>query len=1074
MKDPLLVIYPTTLKVRDQLVRLSRAGVLLGHRLTTLPRLVESLWRESDDRRAPLDSMGERLALREAVARSHTGRPSRQGSLDRYISLIQRLKAGSISVGEWRAAVDNLPAAERAGLADFTETFAAYENFLRERHLADRHDREAATLAMLHRCETSGEKLHFLEGVERLLIAEIYDLSLLQFMIVAALIRLVGDAELTIQAEPHKVGVSRFAELTWNRFVGEESIADKVLPEFVRREGRGGRLGFLLEQIFTGTFPEAPPPDESVKIVEAANPCAEAEQTARMIRRMIESNPALALERVGIIARDFDAYAGYLESAFRRYHLPLAIETMKPLRTSIPARTVLDLLRIPLNDYRCDALTALCDAPLIDARLADFRSLPVEVGYIDRTTRPLAECCEKRRRELPESLDDGQGTGEHPVTAANKPDYLTVGTKAWGDLLQAFQALETTATVQEHLENARNLLERLHFDPLRGSLVDAAAKGGAAWWRMLDELSAGAAQIIPERKISLGEFLQILELGLTCTEAKTESSAGGGVRGLSVMDARGLDFDVVFILGLSDGEFPRYYPDDPLIPDRTLRELNRALRDQVRRRLGAKTPDAPGPLLRSSRDRNSEEPFLFFLGLSMPARAVVLSRPVEDESGKPLARSPFLAEVIRLLDTDSDPQQPALDPARWHEAFTTRDFLIGAACDDLGGNAIIAAGIAEQRAASIARRTAIQRARESYFAMATREELFDRRKRLAENKGRWLATSRALDADEEKYTRAGIYDGHVGGRPALRRFLLEGSEGARVWSATQLTELASCGFRFFARRVMRLDEDDEPDYEPTKSEAGNWAHQILHDLVEAQPDFHDLATVRAVAQEIIALKEAYERARARDLSFFDAHWNSVVKVVDEAMLYEFARQQADSRPVEFKLEHPLSFYLERKSEADEALRIRLEGRIDRLEIYRDTENRIAKLRVIDYKDSKSRARLGELLKPQTFAVADLQMAVYLLGAMAELREQFSSQVTAEASYIALKDRAKETSPCQVPLEMLENRDAPDDSASGVVRMKDRVLGLVKQALAGRFDIDPLECKEWCPYRRICRFDKSLG
>lgn len=1073
MKDSTLVVYPTALKVRDQLIRLSRDSALLGHRLTTLPQVVEAIWLESDSQCAGLNSLGERLVIREVFTRFQSARQFSQGAIHRFITLVQRLKGAAITMDEWRIAIETLPVDDRLRLADFTIAFTAYQDFLSERGLADRHDREAATLSLLHKCEASKDTLHFLSGVERLLVAEIYDLSLLQFMIVAALIRMIGDAELTIQAEPHKVNVSRFTELTWNRFVGEESIADKVLPAFVRREGRTGRLGFLLEHIFTGKYPDRPSSDESVTIVQAANPRGEAEQAARMIRSMLEREPTMALERIGIVARNFDAYAGYLESVFRRYRIPLALQSKKPLRVSILARVLLALLRVPLDGYRRESLLAICDAPLIDARLARFRSIPSDIGYIDRTTRPFHECVESYRRGLTESVAR-HGT-EEQVRLTGRLDHFQSGADAWRNLLEAFAAFETTATIHEHLENLRSLLERLRFDPLAGSLIDSTAKAAGALWRMLDEVAAVAAQIMPERRISLREFIEVLEVGLASTDMEIEKTDRGAVHGLSVLDARGLDFDVIFILGLNDGKFPLYHPEDPLIPDRTIRELNRALREQIRRRLGAKAPDAPGPILRSSSDRNSEEPFLFFLALSMPTRAVVLSRSIEDAGGKPLARSPFLEEISRLLGEDAD-CNASPNPDRWEDAFAERDFLTCAAREGIPKESLVAAGIIAHRAESIIDRTSIQRMRENYLAMPNREELFAQRRRAKANADQWLAMSAALAPDSLKYAQATTYDGHVGAHPALRRFLLEGSDGgARRWSATQLTELASCGFRFFAGRLMLLSDDNDPDYEPTTSEVGTWAHQILHDLLADQPNFTDLASAQATAREIAEKWQLQAREHARDWSFFDAHWNSVKEVVEEAVLFEFARREASDAPDEIKLEYPFTFLLEgRDALSAEALSIRLEGRIDRLELYRDSENRIKRLRVIDYKNSGGRERLAKLLKPTGFGVTDLQMTVYLLGAIEELRNRLSPEAIAEASYIVLKHRKKETSALKVPLAMLESNEKSPESAAEVVRLKDRVFDLVGQAVSGRFDIDPLECAEWCPYRRVCRFDSSLA
>src|SRR5262249_50721410 len=125
---------------------------------------------------------------------------------------------------------------------------------------------------------------------------------------------------------------------------------------------------------------------------------------------------------------------------------------------------------------------------------------------------------------------------------------------------------------------------------------------------------------------------------------------GGGVRAMTVADARGLDFEQVFIIGLNDGIFPTYHSEDPLIPDEAIRKLNGPLRDALRRRIGRFAPDAPGPILPTHYDRNAEEPFLFFLAMSMPARAVVLSYSAADSVGTALRVSPFVAEVSRILN----------------------------------------------------------------------------------------------------------------------------------------------------------------------------------------------------------------------------------------------------------------------------------------------------------------------------------------------------------------------------------------------------------------------------------------
>src|SRR5215471_10323703 len=66
----LLAIYPTAHKVEDLLKRQSlKTGCVLGYRVTTFPQITDALWREASIVRVIVGSIGERLALEEAITR---------------------------------------------------------------------------------------------------------------------------------------------------------------------------------------------------------------------------------------------------------------------------------------------------------------------------------------------------------------------------------------------------------------------------------------------------------------------------------------------------------------------------------------------------------------------------------------------------------------------------------------------------------------------------------------------------------------------------------------------------------------------------------------------------------------------------------------------------------------------------------------------------------------------------------------------------------------------------------------------------------------------------------------------
>src|SRR5216683_1355272 len=1058
----LLAIYPTAHKVEDLLKRQSQEkGCLLAHRVMTFPQITDALGREADPTRGTVGPVGERLALEQAIRRAQSrgvdlASVPGEGIRAHLLGFIRELKSAAIRADDLRQACIGLSDVAAIRVKGVAEIFAEYDNLLRDAGTADAHDRERLVVEWLNRMEEMGRHPRFLNGVERLLVAEVYDPSLLQFMLVSSLIRLIGDAELTIQAEPFDLRVRRFADLTWNRFVAEESISNKVLPHFIRRDGRKGRLGFVLTHLFAEAAPspadraELPAEDGTVRIIEAPNLRREAEEVARAIRRMLElpAEEQIALHRIAIVARNLPMYCDYLEAAFRRYRIPLNVLRRQPLSAFAPARVVRDILRIPTQDYHRDSMLSLCRAPFLRFAAARYYELPAQVGYIDHKTRPLALCIESRRAELTLALE--QKTDSAQMEGLRRRlAHFDRAAQAWNALLDLLATLETPATLADYVVKTLGVLDRLGFDPARDSLTDSAAAAAGPLRVAFETLANEAAIVALGRQATLSEFAAVIDRMFDETAVELVAN-GAGVRAMAVADARGLDFELVFIIGLNDGVFPTYHSEDPLFPDDAIRKLNAPLRDALRRRMGKFAPDAPGPILRTHQDRNAEEPFLFFLAMSMPARSVVLSYSVADGGGNPLPVSPFVGEVSRILNGATPERIGAeefIPPPK--DCFAPNEFLARAALDSVLRQPASHFGDTTQLE-SILRRTEVERRREKYLALPSREELIDNRRRqqTAPSNELWLALD--LSPDHEKLACVSAYDGRLTPGPALGRFLLKAPGGGpRQWSAAQLTELAACGYKFFARRVLLLREPDEADYEQTALETGSLVHEILYAIfTQAEPS--DLTSLRASARQV--LDEFHRRGRlgARDPAFFELEWASIEAMVNESIDHEIEGQAQHEAATEMHHEFPLNFMLSRESSnvAMGPLEIMLVGKIDRLEIYRDA-GRIRRLKLIDYKTSRRLSEYAELLKPARFACEDMQMPVYALGAAESFRPELASDATVEASYIALKNRDKESEPQPIPLALL---GGPLESA-GQKTVAARVLNLVAGAVAGRFEVD---------------------
>ena len=1080
-----LVIAPTARKAADQLKRVTRtAGCVMGDSILTFPQLIAELARELDNSREPIDHVGERVAIRLALERTplrEVENPPGPGLIGSLLGAIRSLKTAALAPADLRQAAKGLTLATALPLDALAAVGEAYDAALKDAGLGDHYDREAAVLAMLHRCEDEGRQPRLLENVERLAIVEIYDLSLLQFMIAASLIRIAGAAEVTIQAQPNQVtSATRFAELTWNRFVGEESIADQTLPEFVNRTGRSGRLNFLIANLFAAEPPAPPPADDTVEMVEAPSRMREAEEAARAIRRMLETagGEPIALDRIAIVARDLTPYADYLQTAFRRYGLPLRLAGERRLNSVPAARAMLDLLRVPVEDFSRDALGRVLGSALFHAPATPYFPLLAEAGYIDRTTAaPLARLA-LRRDSLRVAADDDAQDEKVRQRAARSADRCDRAIGAFSRLMDFLEPMAADATIADHVEMLRRALGELRFDPAANPHDPDSAHNAAAAGPLdaaLDSLVLAASRLTPERVLSAAEFAG--EVSAVFAETTFEPPGDDSlpaVLALPVMEARGLDFDIVFVMGLNDGVFPAYRGEDPLLPDAARTSLNPRLADALRRRFKGRAANAPGPILRTRRQRNAEDPFLFFLALSMPSRRLILSYSAADESGRPLARSPFIDEVARLFGERSIKTIGAENFIPLASDCRAGDEIINCAAELSMFDGDCPPEIAApDRAASIARRVKMERAREEYFRLETRE------------------TSKALESSAEKADSAGPYDGRVGADPRLREILLGAPGGTpRQWSAKQLDIASACGFRYFAARVLNLAEADETGIEQSRMERGTLAHDILRELIERKIDFSRLDSALAQTRAALAELRGGFAADARDAAFFALEWETVERIVEEFVRHE-NRRLADGaeQPSESHAEHEFSLKIEdrRPLPPDQKIDVMLSGRIDRLDLYRNPKRLIERLRVVDYKTSRDVSGYESALAPKNLALTNFQIPLYAMAARNDFAAELAPDAQIEGGYLALAGRGREKEavtplaaerlalePDQRKRFAKQAEQTPDAPPIARIPVADRIVDVVSAMASGRFDVDPLACDEWCPYRRVCRYRKQEG
>ncbi|HZN53797.1 MAG TPA: PD-(D/E)XK nuclease family protein [Candidatus Polarisedimenticolaceae bacterium] len=467
----------------------------------------------------------------------------------------------------------------------------------------------------------------------------------------------------------------------------------------------------------------------------------------------------------------------------------------------------------------------------------------------------------------------------------------------------------------EDAEDAGDLPPSRHAERLdriaRAAIADARRESAPA--RAL----AAAIATLAERETVLGDAAAIPhEEALAWVRSRLDAATiapagaeGGGIRLLDAMQARGLTFRRLALVGMNAGLFPRSPREDPF------------LRDAARRRLR----EASGQPLPLAAETESEERLLLTMLLGAARDEVALSWRSADDAGRPL----LPARALR----------PAEGAARTLP-LAPRE-LLAAWADDPGvlspGDELILAALASESGGDGV--PAVSRRRPD------------------------LSDGAALVAATDSFAPgSGRYDGRVG--PAVARSRL---------AASALERLGRCPLRFFLQDVLRVEAVPTPPtpFESDLAAVGRRVHDVLNEVLGellARGAFEalDLPARVALAREVLARvwrdrAGADAAARAERLPGLsrieDARWSAAL---GSFLAADLARM-ADEGLVPEALEHPIEALL-----PGGPATIAVRARLDR--VLRGSQGQV----VGDYKtggDLALRTRPAEMLSGKELQVA---------------------------------------------------------------------------------------------------------
>jgi ATP-dependent helicase/nuclease subunit B len=1016
-------------------------GAILCPQVLTFPDFARRIVRAAQPAARPLPELHQRLLLDDVLAEL-----SRRGDLpyfeavadsrgfaDAIFGFLTELKGQGIAPAVFAETVRELADSEGRRLGDkagpVARIFESYQKRLLERGLLDRE----ATYARARELWLAGRPGTF-AAVRTVLVDGFVDFTRPQLDLLQAVIGSVDQVWITVLTD-------RFGDDTRDELFGRPGATTTKLNEMLlgrttivqtdrepsfKPRPRPAGLAHLERSLFR---PEAPTPigdADGLRVVEAPGLLGEVRLIARAVKTLLLDGTAA--DDVIVTARDLGPYADLVHEVFGEYGVPADVEGTDPLIRNPAVAVLLKAARLADEGFPFAGTTALLRSTYFHPGWPEVETDPDIAVHCDLLLRLLGEprgretylhAARLWATELPPGLEDeaaeeSRRRRKHEMAKRCLP-FLE-------KLFQAWDGMPERAGFAAYADWLRGFAADL------GLAREAEKTDATAWAKFWAEVDGWAGQELQlhSRPPVHGrtEVLQLLGRLATASGLRRSPGGPGRVRVLPAEQARHLECEHLFLMGLGERSFPEMGGSGPLF-DESERQAFR----------GA------GLEVRSAADRLPDEMLLFYQLVTRPSQCLILSFPAVDEKGQDLLPSTFLVNAIecfgekvvpvekqRMLIEGFDRIQP-LSPAEFRVRWAA-----GGGIPDFAGTAFLPADLFDHvRAAGNIYRTRFERDFSPYDGM--------------------LRAPGVLADVRERF----------------------GPE--KVFSPTALENYVACPFRFFLDQVLKLEPLDDPTEEVEAARRGAAVHRALsrfHEKLKTEniPSSAEDLSERLVAELRRAVGEYAARVSSpaakmlwrlegrrleRAAERYGPHWDKFRK--------PWKGQTPAPQPHAFEVD----FGLGGKPSATgplvirhESIEIRIGGRIDRIDVT-EFEDGTLGFWVIDYKTGRSGYYSGAALA----AMEKLQLTVY---AMAVER-----LVVPDGRPLGLGYWLTETGPKaglpKRPTDWLADANAWPRFREQLEEWIATVVGHIR---GGVFPLKPRDehCTDTCDFGQVCRIAQS--
>ncbi len=741
-------------------------------------------------------------------------------------------------------------------------------------------------------------------------------------------------------------------------------IITEWTPTFVER--RHPALRHLLDAIFQpGSARESA--EGYVALIEAPDPARESAAVLRQIKRLLLSQRCQP-DDILITLRDWQRYAHHFDTIGRVYGVPLTLHRGDSIAQNPAVIMLFNLVNLHTSDFRRRDLFDVLRSPYFRIPELDAAQIDqlerISQTFIVTSGRTLWLEAVARATHPRQVEDDDQDEPEDAILEVAQATSLR------RILTNFFDAV--TPPARTTLENYIYWLDNLIGLDNETNLDDGRDENPAESVFSLDmphQIKQQSAQGVVERDLaamhelkrilrtllsgqallkSLGEsgeiertaFLLEIQTAVNNTAMNQGAVRSGRVLVTTVTDARGLPHKHVFIPGLSEGIFPAQVAEDPLYLDTERQALGIPLETQAER---------------------SADDGLFYELISLAQESLTLSRPTVQD-GVPWIASHLWRGAAAVFS----------------DIGTTR----------IGIGAVVGAGDVISRDEAM---LAVAEGLSKENSLKPSSEILALYNWvMTAHPDQWGHIHRARLIELSRASRYQPHDRYSGrlSDPNLIAYVASQLNEERLWSASQLNDYGICGFRFFAKRFLKLEALEEPEEALNAAALGTINHEILERTYREiarrglfiEPEYADeaLTILRETAPSV--LTKAPDNLGFRDSAKWEQEKKLLLRRLEQLLRQDFSDEGGIAKKFGNAPRQP--YLLEAPFGTDGGATVRIpisvDGKNETLHLhgYIDRMDRIGNsVIVIDYKTGGTTIPVEEIKIGRNF-----QMMVYLRAA----------------------------------------------------------------------------------------------